>query len=88
MSEHDLVYVEWFDHFSSDNMDWTNITKIEEEEMDPVLCRSVGWIVKENKRILRLCSHFDGDPGNDAEAGFAVMNIIKSAIVKRRKIKI
>jgi hypothetical protein len=42
-----LVYVEWFDHCSFTVAQWR--TKEEYDVLQPPLCKTVGWILKEDK---------------------------------------
>ena len=48
-----LVIVNWMD--SSSRTGWWNIGAIKKDKV--LLCRSVGWIVKENKEHIVLAPH-------------------------------
>lgn len=75
-----LLYVEWIDHHNDDNLDWKKVEDLRSEEIPEVVCRSVGWLVKDDGRYIRLVPHLDGTPGDH---GFGAMNILKAAIVRR-----
>lgn len=79
-----LELVTWLDHYDGGS-DWTSLEEAAAEEMSPLVCQSVGWVLAEDRRILRLVSNLDGKPG-EAEHGFGVMNILKSDIVSRKRL--
>ena len=83
-----LLYVEWMDHFSAPSMDWASVTAAEENDIEPIVCRSVGWLVKEDRLHIYIMANFDGEPGNDAESCFGGMTILKSAIVRKVPLKV
>jgi hypothetical protein len=74
-----LLYVEWADHWSGKDSAWYFI---EDLELEPLICRSVGWLVAETKDVLVLSATLDPN-GKTGQR----MNILKSCIKKRRIIK-
>lgn len=73
-----LLYIEWDDHSSWDNT-WRPKEHYERENR-ALRCRSVGWVVAENKEAITLCgtrseSKFSGD-----------ITILKRCIRKKRRL--
>lgn len=74
-----LVYVEWHDHWSEDA--WTNVEKFDISK--PMLCKSIGWLVKEDDRSISVA----GSCANDDDAA-QIMVILKSCIAAMRDVTI
>lgn len=71
-------YIEWSDHVSLDETGWKS--KKDATDLSPTVCKSVGFVVKENSKELVLVSsiaddHVDGE-----------VCIIKSCITRRERI--
>lgn len=83
----ELVYIEWRDHFS-DGDDWVELDEENgPESMAHLVCRSVGWVLAEDETTVRLIANLSDDP-ETAERGFGIFNIMKGAIVKRKRLRI
>lgn len=76
-----LEYVIWRDHWSSGD-DWVDIDEEVDTPLAPLLCQSVGWVLSEDRKMLKLVSNLDGEP-DVADHGFGVTLILKDAIVSR-----
>lgn len=81
-----LTYLEFYDHFSEGD-DWTDVDELKTEALEPLVCRSVGWVVSENKRMVRLVANFDGPP-ETAGRGFGIFCILKADIIRRVELAI
>ena len=73
-----LVLVEWFD--SSHTAGWTR-GKVGRECL---LCRSVGWLLRDGKKAKTLAPHVSDEP-DPQRAG--VMTIPACSIVSMRRLK-
>ncbi len=76
-----LAYIEFLDHYS-DGDEWTDLDELKSPAFEPVVCRSVGWVLAENKKMLKLITTIDGDP-ETAGRGFGIFCIVKADIVRR-----
>ncbi len=81
-----LEYVEFLDHYSGSE-EWTSMEEASNPHFEPMKCRSVGWVVAENKKMIRLLANLDDDP-DTAEHGFGIFNVLKSDIVRRVRLTI
>lgn len=71
-----LTIIEWEDSASLAGATWNTLEDVSKQV--PLVCKSVGWIVSEDKHCVRLAAHISGDDvGGD-------LCIPKSSIVKRR----
>lgn len=70
-----LNVIEWEDSSSLAGA-WNSIEDVRRSQ--PIICKSVGWVIAEDKRCVRLGAHI-----NDDEVGGDIC-IPKSSIVKRR----
>jgi hypothetical protein len=70
-----LLYVEWEDHHSQDA--WINE---EEVEVDALLVKSVGWLLKETDTAIILHSNYAAE---SCRPYSSIMNILKRTIVRR-----
>lgn len=78
-----LVMVEWIDSVQPIPA-WNfleNLPKIE-----PIRCKSVGWVVGETKDVLMLASNLGGT-GGEYNQGCGLMQITKATIKRRRTLK-
>lgn len=55
--EEQLVIIDWYDSHS--NRGWHTLDEIREECV-PLLCRSVGWLIHENKEHIVIVPHLAG----------------------------
>ncbi len=75
-----LVLVEWLD--SHAGRGWLDIEHIE-QAAEPLLCRSVGWLLVENDECAVLVAHLSGQRGHEEPfQGRGDLTIPKQAIVK------
>lgn len=75
-----LIYVEYIDHGSGS--EWRDFTALNDaiQTEDNCRCRAIGWLIREDKRIL-LLSNFVTD---DNSASHTRIYIVKGAITKRK----
>lgn len=72
-----LAYVEWVDCFGCSSV-WVDLDEINRE---PVICKSVGWILLDNDDVLVIVPHFTQENHSGARfQGCGDMTIPKSAI--------
>ncbi len=81
-----LTYLEFFDHFT-DGDDWEDLADIKAEAPEPLVCRSVGWVAAENKRMIKLVANLDCDPEADGR-GFGVFCVLKADVIRRVELPI
>lgn len=75
-----LVLVEWLDSHSGRG--WQDFERLE-QAAEPLYCRSVGWIARENKDCKVLVPHISGEKnGNTALQGCGDLTIPTASILK------
>lgn len=75
--ERELVYVEWVDCYGCSPV-WVNFNDL---NIIPLLCRSVGWIAKEDEEVVVIVPHITQEGHVGAEfQGCGDMVIPRSAI--------
>lgn len=76
-----LVLVEWLDSMGVGG-DWQCLDCVKDPE--PVVCVSVGWIIRDTEEYILIASHrHDGGVIDDAEAQVCgTMAITKGTVVK------
>lgn len=81
-----LVYVEWWDHTCWSDNAW----KCEEElkKLTPTLFRSIGYVIKEDKSCVWVCSCLSIEEADYQMDGKFVHCILKCAIKKRKNVRI
>lgn len=80
-----LVLIEWLD--SSSGVDgWRRIDQIE-QQIEPLRCHSVGWIVQKTATTTTLVAHISGTGQGVYECGKGDITIPNCAIVRTRKLK-
>jgi len=78
-----LVYVEFVDHGST--AEWRNHADVDlDQGWGDASVHAVGWVVAENARTLCLGSFMS----DDGERSHTRQYIVKSAILKRRTLKV
>ncbi len=78
-----LQYIEFLDHFS-DGDQWTALGEYAEKKYEPLVCRSVGWVVREDKHQITLLANLDGSPWTTEDRnGFGAFVILKPCVVRR-----
>ena len=73
-----LVVIEWYDHAGEGG--WVDMKDLEE---DPILAKTVGWLVKEDKlryHVMNTLTNDDGQGGNSE----IIKGTVKSAKVLRK----
>lgn len=88
MSKIKCVYLEWEDHCSTSPAGGGAWSQIEHQDNTPSKIKTVGFIVKEDKKYITICSCYDATYPDDANVIKGVSIIIKSCITKRRVIKL
>ena len=79
LNNNDLVYVEWMDHATGSG--WLPDDDV---NTDPVPCRSIGWVLKHDKKVLVLFAMED----TAAKVTSGRQYIIKGCITKIKKVKV
>lgn len=75
-----LVLVEWLDSHSGRG--WQDFERLE-RAAEPLYCRSVGWIVRENNNCKVLVPHISGEKNGDiALQGCGDLTIPTASILK------
>lgn len=75
-----LVLVEWLD--SHAGRGWQDLDRLE-RAAEPLYCRSVGWVIRENKDCKVLVPHLSGEKnGNTTLQGCGDLTIPTASIVK------
>jgi hypothetical protein len=81
-----LVMIEWLD--SHAGRGWQSIKQIK-DSCEPLYCRSVGWLVSENKKCKIIVPHISGEKnGNIVLHGCGDLAIPTKAIVGLKILKI
>ena len=75
--KHPLLHVIWEDHASHDP--WTDFDAV---DMTPALVHTIGWVIKEDQRLLCLGANIR----HNAEKVFGVTYIVKSCIRARKEV--
>jgi hypothetical protein len=78
-----LVLVEWLDSFGcSANWQPLNFGDLDESALEPVLCRSVGWLAYDGKKCKVIVPHIsEVDPSESRRQGCGDMTIPTKAII-------
>lgn len=75
-----LVLVEWLDSHSGRG--WQDFDRLE-RVAEPLYCRSVGWVIRENKNCKVLVPHIAGEKnGETTLQGCGDLTIPTASIVK------
>jgi hypothetical protein len=81
-----LVYIEWWDHTSLKDYNWT--TEVEMLKLSASTIRTIGFVIKETKDFLWICSTLSIEDAGYYNEGKHVHCIVKSCIKKRKNVKI
>lgn len=83
-----LMFVEWLDHVSFTEAHWRE--EWEYDDMGPIKCQSVGWIIKEDEHCIVLVQTRNQpiDLENDSEKYSGDICILKSAILMQKELKL
>lgn len=77
-----LVLIEWIDSHSGRG--WQTLENLE-SSAKPLYCRSVGWLVSENKKCKVVVPHIAGEKNGDTVIqGCGDLTIPAKAIVRMR----
>lgn len=80
-----LVLIEWIDSHSGSR--WQDLDNIKAAN-GPLHCRSVGWVVAENKKYITLVSSISGEKNeNIMLCGTGGITIPKCCITRRLSVK-
>jgi len=79
-----LVYVEWSDSYGCGSL-WQTL-----EDVDPgvIVCKSVGWLIADNKTHITLVPHIHIGTEISEAQGCGDMTIPKTSILKRKNLSI
>lgn len=72
-----LVFIEWQDSYCATG--WQHVSDLEGE---PLICRSVGWLVKDNDNCKVLAPHLSTEHGEAPVQGNGVITIPARAILR------
>jgi len=79
-----LQLIVWQDHWSDDATEWKDVEEEQSKPVEPLVCHSVGWVLREDAKMVSLISNLDGTPAKPEERhGYGVTHILKAAIVRR-----
>ena len=67
-----LVYVEWVDSFGCSST-WQELA--EDCQPKPIVCRSVGWLFRDEPNCKVIVPHLAAIPENDTQQGCGDMTI-------------
>lgn len=82
-----LELIHWADHYSPNgDSEWADIDETAKAEIEPMICQSVGWVITEDDKHIRLLANLNGST-EEASQGFGAFIILKAAIVKRKKLR-
>lgn len=81
--KHPLVMVIWEDSCQPLPA-WHYLDGLEVKE--PVVCKSVGWLIHDGKRVKALAPNI-GDAGGESEQSCGIIRIATSSIVKIVRLK-
>lgn len=82
-----LLYVEWEDHYSPSTTGWQSGTDVN-GPIGACINSSVGWVVAEDKKHLRLASQVADIFCDESSVFDGVVTIIKSCITKVKVISV
>lgn len=77
-----LLIVEWEDH--SEEPAWQSAIDVGKSK--EVICTTIGWLVHENRKTIKLCSSVIVDDLDDTVGGTSL--ILKKNIVSRHEVEI
>ena len=78
----DLVLLEWVDSGKVSGNEWTLATDLPDTAMI-IVCKSVGWIVRESEDEIVIAPHMGGDNLASPQQYLGLLSIPKSAIQQR-----
>ena len=81
-----LVLIEWLDSHSLAGDRWHPLEEIE-NEAGPLMCRSVGWLVKDTKKVKVLVSHISGEANRCVPWAMGEIVIPAGSVVKMRVLR-
>lgn len=79
----DLVLVEWLD--SGRNADWTPLDDVSEPA--PVICQSVGWLVRKTKHAILLMANLSHPEGAAIHQGCGSLSIPTCSIASIKTLR-
>lgn len=86
MKKHKLEYIEWADSIGVGSS-WEHMENLAAKLH---VCFSVGWIVKETRKVIVVVPHISpkSNEHNSVDSGCGDMTIPKSAIIKRKRLEV
>ena len=79
-----LVYVEWLDS-TIDAGSWEDIDEL---NCKPGICQSVGWLVKDTKKVKVVVPHMVKEGSVGEKQGCGSMTIPAMNVIKIKRIKL
>lgn len=86
MSKIKAEYFEWWDHCSISGQGGGAWMKTATLDNVASRCKSIGFVVKEDKKNVTICSGYDATDGDGVDTVKDVSLIVKSCIIKRKRI--
>ena len=79
-----LQLIRWADHYSDDDGAWKSLEEERKKPVFPMVCQSVGWVLREDKDTVTLVANLDGRPSKTADLhGYGLTHVLKATIVRR-----
>lgn len=72
------IYVEWYDHASASGWEKTNNL-----DLEPLVCKTVGWVLKEDKNVMCIGSTMQENMGLDNSA---IRTYVLKKDIRKRKV--
>jgi hypothetical protein len=82
-----LVLIEWLDSHASRG--WQDLKEIQ-QAAEPLYCRSVGWLIHDDKRVKSIVPHLAGEQNGDillhgcGNITIPTKSVVKMTILKDR----
>ena len=77
----ELALIEWLDHASLEGSHWQTLQ--DAATLAPVIVKSVGWVLREDKHTVVLVPH----ASQEFDLTFGEICLIKRTILKRKKLR-
>lgn len=78
-----IIYIEWYDHCGYTTTQWRFAR--EYEDLEPSLCHSIGFVIKETKDYYILAANASDMLNPGVQTGFSGDMLILKDTIKRKK---